>query len=83
MPPTSNFTGPERAIIKKHGTTSGDKIHTAAMARLYYAHPNPSSWYYTGLEGAIVFVTDKKGDRQALKMIDLKVSGRVVMGWVG
>ncbi|GAA5939254.1 Wiskott-Aldrich syndrome protein [Sporobolomyces koalae] len=70
MPSTSTLTSSEKALIKKHGPIgSGDKIHAAAIGRVYYAYPDPAKWSYSGISGAIVFGWGQGGGW--LKVIDL------------
>ena len=37
------------------------QIVAAACARIYYAYPDPNSWSYSGVEGALVFGTQDNG----------------------
>ncbi|GAA5824313.1 hypothetical protein JCM5353_007018 [Sporobolomyces roseus] len=70
MPSTSTLTSSEKSLIKKHGPTgSGDKIHAAAIGRVYYAYPDPARWSYSGISGAITFGWGQGGGW--LKVIDL------------
>ncbi|GAA6044967.1 hypothetical protein JCM8097_005665 [Rhodosporidiobolus ruineniae] len=70
MPSTSSLTSSEKSLIKKHAPTGpGDKIHTAAIARVYYAYPDPAKWSYSGLSGALVFGWGQGGGW--LKLVDL------------
>ncbi|GAA5915075.1 Wiskott-Aldrich syndrome protein [Sporobolomyces salmoneus] len=70
MPSNSSLTSSEKSLIKKHGPTgSGDKIHAAAIGRIYYAYPDPSKWSYSGISGAVVFGWGQGGGW--LKVIDL------------
>lgn len=73
MPSTSTLTSTEKSLIKKHApTSSGDKILTAAIGRIYYAYPDPVKWSFSGLSGAVVFGWGNAGGW--LKVIDLAVS---------
>lgn len=72
MPSTSTLTSAEKASVKKHApTSSGDKILTAAIGRVYYAFPDPAKWSYSGISGAIVFGWGSHGGW--LKVVDLAV----------
>lgn len=72
MPSTSTLTSAEKSLIKKHApTSSGDKILTAAIGRIYYAFPDPVKWSYSGISGAVVFGWGSYGGW--LKVIDLAV----------
>lgn len=56
--------------LNSHGQNY--KILTATIARVFYAYPNPDSWNYTGLAGALAIV---KGDRSvSFQLVDLEVS---------
>jgi hypothetical protein len=70
MPSTSTLTSSEKSLIKKSlPLLSGEKIHSAAIARVYYAFPSPSKWSYSGLSGALVFGWGPQGGW--LKLVDL------------
>lgn len=73
MPSHSSLTSSEKSLIKKHApTSSGDKIHSAAIGRIYYAFPDPTKWSYSGISGAVVFGWGQAGGW--LKVVDLAVS---------
>lgn len=56
--------------LNSHGQNY--KILTATIARVFYAYPDPNTWKYTGLSGALAVV---KGDRSVnFQLIDLEVS---------
>ena len=58
--------------------TPGAQILAAAIARIYIAHPDPSSWRYTGLEGAMVFGNTSRGRGGFwLKLVDIVVRANV------
>lgn len=44
----------------------------ATLARIYYAHPNPRKWSYTGLQGGLAFVEDQKAGAFLFKLCDLQ-----------
>ncbi|GAA6022846.1 hypothetical protein JCM11491_007016, partial [Sporobolomyces phaffii] len=70
MPSHSSLTSSEKSLIKKHGPTgAGDKIHAAAIGRIYYAYPDPAKWSYSGISGAVAFGWGQSGGW--LKVIDL------------
>ncbi|CEQ39365.1 SPOSA6832_00897 [Sporobolomyces salmonicolor] len=70
MPSTSTLTSSEKSLIKKHAPVgSGDKIHAAAIGRVYYAFPDPAKWSYSGISGAVVFGWGQQGGW--LKVVDL------------
>ncbi|KAL8292796.1 hypothetical protein RQP46_001408 [Phenoliferia psychrophenolica] len=71
MPSTSTLTSSEKALIKKHApvASSHDKILTAAIARVYYAYPDPAKWAFSGISGALVYGWGSNGGW--LKVVDL------------
>lgn len=52
--------------------TPHPQIVSAAIARIYYAYPDPDEWSYSGIEGALVFGTQEAGFW--FRMVDLTVS---------
>lgn len=48
------------------------QIVSAAVARIYYAYPDPNSWSYSGLEGALVFGTQDSSGFW-FRLVDLAV----------
>lgn len=71
MPSQSTLNADEKNKVKAAIPTTTNKIHTAALARIYFAHPQPSQWSYGGLQGALAFVHDKQKGFFSLKMVDL------------
>lgn len=69
MPSQSTIASDEKAKIKAVIPT---KIFCAALARIYYAYPQPNKWSYTGLQGALVLTLDNSKNAYYLKMIDLE-----------
>ena len=70
MPAQSSLNTEEKNKVKT--TLKGYKVLHAALARVYYAHPEPDKWSYTGLQGAIAFVKDESKATVGFKMIDLE-----------
>ena len=70
MPAQSTLTTDEKSRLKAAIVPTG-KIHTAALARIYFAHPDPNSWSYGGLQGALAFVMDNNKNAFFLRMVDL------------
>jgi len=68
MPSQSTLTADEKAKIKN---AIPNKIFYAALARVYYAHPQRNKWSYAGLQGALVFTLDQSNNVYHFKMIDL------------
>ena len=52
----------------------GTQIVAAACARIYYAYPDPNSWSYSGVEGALVFGAQDNGFW--FRLVDLGVRRR-------
>ncbi|GAA5984649.1 hypothetical protein JCM10908_003440 [Rhodotorula pacifica] len=70
MPSTSSLTSHEKSLVKKYAPTAHhDKIHAAAIARIYYAYPDPAKWSYSGIAGAVTFGWGANGGW--IKVIDL------------
>ena len=69
MPSLPSITDDNKVKIKAVVPT---RVLSAARARIYYAHPQ---WYYTGLQGALVFNYDKFDDTFHFKMVDLEGTG--------
>ncbi|BGP27210.1 actin regulatory protein [Rhodotorula toruloides] len=77
MPSHSSLTSFEKSLVKKHApSSSGDKIHSAAIARIYYAFPDPTKWSYSGISGAVVFGWGQAGGW--FKVVDLAGTRGVV-----
>ncbi|CEH16679.1 Actin regulatory protein (Wiskott-Aldrich syndrome protein) [Ceraceosorus bombacis] len=68
----STITSSHKSLIKSTLPSSSFRILTATQARIYVAHPHPSTWTYAGLEGALALVVDKSRGGCAWKLIDLK-----------
>ncbi|CAE6410230.1 unnamed protein product [Rhizoctonia solani] len=72
MPSASTITASEKATVKQHLPSGTTKIHTATVARVYYAHPNPNEWSYSGIQGALAFVSDKVRGGFWWRVVDLQ-----------
>ncbi|KAG4301544.1 hypothetical protein PCANB_001809 [Pneumocystis canis] len=79
MPNVSILTSEDKQTIKKHIPKPTNRIITAAIARLYVAHPNPNKWRFTGISGAVVFVYDMVGNTLFLKIVDISNSNRGII----
>ncbi|KAF5354233.1 hypothetical protein D9756_007233 [Leucocoprinus leucothites] len=71
MPAQSTITPEEKIKIKSAIPPSSNKIFGAALARIYYAYPDPRRWSYAGLQGAIVFSKDNTENLVNLKLVDI------------
>lgn len=68
MPTQSTLSSDDKSKVKSAVPNSSNKIQTAALARIYYAHPDPNKWSYAGLQGAIVFLKDNSKVRTRLAL---------------
>lgn len=73
MPSQSTLSTEDKQKVKSSilSTDSGNKILTACLARVYYAHPDPHRWQYAGLQGALAFVKDNSRNVFFLRMVEL------------
>jgi len=71
MPAQSSLSAEEKNKVKAALQASGAKVLHAALARIYYAHPRPNKWSYTGLQGAIAFAKQESTGVFSFKMVDL------------
>ncbi|ODV67189.1 WH1-domain-containing protein [Hyphopichia burtonii NRRL Y-1933] len=65
------LTNVDKEKIKRVIPKASNKIIDATVARLYIAYPEPTSWQYTGLVGAICLVDDLVGHTFFLKLVDI------------
>jgi len=54
------------------------KIIFATLARVYYAHPNPNRWSYSGLQGGLALLRDNTRNVLFLRLVDLEGTRGVV-----
>ncbi|CAG8548333.1 22362_t:CDS:10 [Cetraspora pellucida] len=71
MPSVSSLNVEDKTAIKKVIKTSTNKILTATVVRLYVAHPNPNTWTYSNLMGAVAFVKDQEKNSFFFRLVDL------------
>jgi Wiskott-Aldrich syndrome protein len=74
----SALSASDKEIINRTVPSSANKIHAAAIARLYIAYPDRQRWVYTGLQGAVVLTNDLVGNTFWIKMVDVSVSVQIV-----
>lgn len=67
----------DKETVKRQVPKPANKILAVAVARLYVAHPDPSRWTYTGLQGAVVLCNDLVGRTFWLKLVDVSVGDEV------
>ncbi|KZO94540.1 WH1-domain-containing protein, partial [Calocera viscosa TUFC12733] len=68
----------DKAKIKNALPSPNNKVATAALARVYYAHPDPNYWTYAGMQGGLALVFDKGRNSNWFKMIDLSGTRGVI-----
>ena len=71
MPAVSTLTDDEKSKVKGAIPKSSNKIQTVALARVYYAHPDPNTWSYAGLQGALAFTHDSTRNAFYFRLVDL------------
>lgn len=71
MPSQSTLNADEKAKVKSVIPVSSHKIFYVALARVYYAYPDPNKWSYAGLQGAMSFVRDKTKGCVMFKLVDI------------
>ena len=70
MPSSSTLSANDRNIIKSV-VPSSTKILAASLARIYFAYPDPNSWSYSGLQGALLLVADSGRGAHFLCLVDV------------
>jgi hypothetical protein len=70
MPSSSTLSANDRNIIKSV-IPSSTKILAASLARIYLAYPDPHSWSYSGLQGALLLVADSGRGAHFFCLVDL------------
>lgn len=70
----SVLTDDDKETVRRMVPKTSNKIHAAAVARLYIAYPDRTKWTYTGLQGAVVLANDLIGNTYWLKLVDISVS---------
>jgi neural Wiskott-Aldrich syndrome protein len=74
----SSLNSDDKTKIKRAIPKASNKIIVASVARLYVAFPNPHTWKFTGLSGAIVLARDNVSDAYFLKLVDVVGHGQVL-----
>jgi hypothetical protein len=70
MPSSSTLSANEKNIVRSV-IPSPTKILAASLARIYFAYPDPNSWSYGGLQGALVLIADRTRGAHFLCLVDL------------
>jgi hypothetical protein len=73
MPAQTKLSTDEKKKIKD-ANPKPLTIQAGTVARVYYAHPDPKSWSYTGLQGGLALVEDKPRGLFLFRLVDLKVN---------
>lgn len=55
-----------------------NKILMATVARIYYAHPDPNAWTFSGNQGGLAFVQDKNDGLYYFRLVDLQGTRGVI-----
>ncbi|KAL5483447.1 hypothetical protein ACEPAI_8678 [Sanghuangporus weigelae] len=71
MPFQSTMTADEKAKVKSV-LSANNKILMATVARIYYAHPDPNAWTFSGRQGGLAFVKDKSSGLYYFRLVDLQ-----------
>lgn len=71
MPSTSTLSAEEKSKVKHCVAAPTFKVIFAALARIYYAYPEPHKWSYAGLQGALVLALHNQKNSLHFKMVDL------------
>lgn len=75
--PQSSMSADEKARVK-NVLSADNKILMASVARIYYAHPDPNSWTFSGEQGGLAFVKDKTTGIYHFKLVDLQGTRGVI-----
>lgn len=68
--PSTTLSANDRHIIKTV-IPSSTKILAASLARVYLAYPDPHSWSYSDLQGALLLVADRGRGAHFICLVDL------------
>ena len=71
MPSSSTTLSTSDRNTIKSVIPSSTKILAASLARIYFAYPDPHSWSYSGLQGALVLVADSGRGAHFFCIVDL------------
>lgn len=71
MPSQTTLDASGKAKVKDAIGISSNKIHYAALARIYYAYPDSKKWSYAGLQGGLAFVLNNTTKSLHFQMVDL------------
>lgn len=71
MPAQTTLSTDDKSKIHNAIPKTSNKIFFGALARIYYAYPDPNEWSYAGLQGALTYVKDNTRDAQYFRLVDL------------
>ncbi|KIY61429.1 PH domain-like protein, partial [Cylindrobasidium torrendii FP15055 ss-10] len=71
MPSQSTLGKEEKDKVKSAIPVASNKIFYATLARVYYAHPRPNEWSYSGMQGALAFAKNNTNGIMTFKLVDL------------
>lgn len=78
MPSQSALSAEEKSKVKSTLEKTPQKILTATPARIYFAHPQPNHWSYSGLQGALAFTHDSSKEAFMMRLVDINGSRGVI-----
>jgi neural Wiskott-Aldrich syndrome protein len=70
MPSSSTLTTTDKNRVRSI-IPAATKILAASLARIYFAYPDPLSWSYGGLQGALVLIADRTRGAHFFCLVDL------------
>ncbi|KAI0254505.1 hypothetical protein BJV78DRAFT_1113135, partial [Lactifluus subvellereus] len=70
MPSSSTLSANDKSRVRSIIPTP-TKILAASLARIYFAYPDPFSWTYGGLQGALVLVADRTRGAHFFCLVDI------------
>lgn len=77
MPSSSTLSANDKSRVRSV-IPAPTKILAASLARIYFAYPDPSSWTYGGLQGALVLVADRTRGAHFLTLVDVSGTRGVI-----
>ncbi|KAI0002471.1 hypothetical protein BJV74DRAFT_765469 [Russula compacta] len=70
MPSSSTLSANEKNFVRSIIPTP-TKILAASLARIYFAYPDPNSWSYGGLQGALILIADRARGSHFFCLVDI------------
>jgi len=78
MPSSSTLGTNEKSLVRSVISSSQTKILAASLARIHFAYPDPNSWTYGGLQGALVLVADRARGAHFFCLVDLEGTRSII-----